>query len=380
MIEVLSFFIFFVLMISFLLNFVNFFFLDKVNEVNNDKSDNFISVLIPARNEEDNIKTCVLSVINQNYSGFELLILNDGSTDRTGEILNELKLKDSRVKILNGMKLPDGWVGKNYACHQLQKEANGKYLLFIDADTELNSDCLGRVMNFSILKNSDLLSVMPYEITGSFWEKVTIPMLYFAVMAFIPLAFIERSRSNKFAMGNGQFMFFKRSFYDKIGGHESLKNRIVEDVWLSKRVKEFGGKLVFADGTDLSKCRMYRNFNEVWNGFSKNFFAGLSFSITGLILLNLFYFVIFILPPFLFVYGLAVSNLFVLYCSVISFFIPVFIRISHSVKFKQPFWFSFLNVLSSVMIILLSLNSYRIIKFGKGAIWKDRNYKESTIN
>lgn len=379
MIEVLSVFILSVLIFIFLLNFLNFFFFKKVKGAGNNVPDELISILIPARNEEDNIEACVRSVLNQEYSDFELIILNDNSTDRTGEILNRLSLTDKRIKILNGNILPNGWVGKNFACHQLQKEAKGNYLLFIDADTELSRDCIGRALHFAVLKNSDLLSVMPNEITGSFWEKVTIPMLYFAVMAFIPIAFIERLKSNKFAMGNGQFMFFKKSFYDMIGGHESLKNRIVEDVWLSKRVKEFEGKLVFADGTDIVKCRMYRNFNEVWNGFSKNFFAGLSFSITGLILLDIFYFIIFILPLFLIFYGLSESNLSVTYCSVISFVIPVLIRISHSVKFKQPFWFSFLNVLSSVIIILLSLNSYRVIKFGKGASWKDRNYKESVI-
>ncbi|HMS66389.1 MAG TPA: glycosyltransferase, partial [Ignavibacteria bacterium] len=198
-------------------------------------------------------------------------------------------------------------------------------------------------------------------------------------MAILPLFLVSSSKSSKFAIGNGQFMFFKRSFYDKIGGHESLKNRIVEDVWLAKRVKEFGGNLVFADGTDIAKCRMYRNFNEIWSGFSKNFFAGLSFSFAGLILLDLFYLIIFILPVFTFFYGISASNSVIVYCSLFSVLIPILIRISHSIKFKQSFYASFLNILSSVMIILLSLNSYRIIKFGIGANWKGRRYKESVI-
>ncbi|HMS66390.1 MAG TPA: glycosyltransferase family 2 protein, partial [Ignavibacteria bacterium] len=126
------------------------------------------------------MESCVRSVLNQNYQGFELIVLNDNSADRTGEILNELKLQNSRIKIINGDQLPEDWVGKNFACHQLQKEAKGNYLLFIDADTVLQNNCIGRALKFSVSKKADLLSVMPFEITVTFWEKIIIPMLYFA--------------------------------------------------------------------------------------------------------------------------------------------------------------------------------------------------------
>jgi chlorobactene glucosyltransferase len=216
--------------------------------------------------------------------------------------------------------------------------------------------CLEKSLSFALNKKTDLLSIMPYEESKTFWEKVVIPMLYFALMVFLPILMIEKSKRKQFAMGNGQFMLFERKFYDKIGGHKAVRNKIVEDVWLSKRVKEFSGKLIFADGTQIMKCRMYKNLDEVWNGFSKNFFAGLAFSTTGLISVILIYLIFFISPVFFLIYGLLVSNSFIVCFSLISIMIPILIRITHSLKFKQPFLFSFLNILSSIFIILVSIN------------------------
>jgi len=360
-----------------LINLINLFGIKKICPNKENDCNVFVSVLIPARNEEANIERCLRSVLEQNYGNFEILVLNDNSIDRTGEIVKSVN--DVKLRIIDGKKLEKGWVGKNFACHQLQTEAKGDYLLFIDADTELNKDCLANAVSFAIENKAGLLSIMPWEESVSFWEKLVIPMLYFAVMAFLPVPLIEHSQRREFSMGNGQFMLFKRNCYDTIGGHESLKNKIVEDVWLSRRVKEFGQKLIFADGTDIMKCRMYSSFDEVWNGFSKNFFAGLAFSKGGLIAVIIAYFTLFILPVITLIYGLIISDFYILFLSITAFIIPVIIRITHHVKFKQPFWYSFLNFLSCIFLISVSINSFRIIKFGKGANWKGRNYAENEI-
>ncbi len=370
-------FVNFILSILFLMNLINLFGIKKICLNKENVCNVFVSVLIPARNEEANIERCLRSVLEQNYGNFEIIVLNDNSTDRTVEIVNSVK--DVRLRMTDGKTLEKGWVGKNFACHQLQTEAKGDYLLFIDADTELNKDCIANAVTFAVENRTGLLSIMPWEESVTFWEKLVIPMLYFAVMAFLPVPLIERSKRREFSMGNGQFMLFKRSCYDIIGGHESLKNRIVEDVWLSRRVKEFGQKLIFADGTNIMKCRMYSSFDEVWNGFSKNFFAGLAFSKAGLIAVIITYFTLFILPVITLIYGLIISDFNILFLSITAFFIPVIIRISHSVKFNQPFWFSFINFSSCIFLISVSINSFRIIKFGKGANWKGRNYTENEI-
>ncbi|MDQ3020932.1 MAG: glycosyltransferase family 2 protein [Bacteroidota bacterium] len=380
--EISLLFITIALILLFIINLINLFSLPKINSIqkniSNKNKDVLVSVLIPARNEEDNIARCIKSVLNQSYGNIEIIVLNDNSSDRTGEIFNSIE--DSRLKIINGKPLEAGWVGKNFACDQLQRLAKGKYLLFIDADTEMSKGCVSAAVFFAAENGTDLLSIMPYEESVTFWEKLVIPMLYFAVMVFLPVPMIEKSNLKQLAMGNGQFMFFKQSFYDKIGGHKSLKNKIVEDVWLARRIKEFGGKLIFADGTDIMKCRMYKGFEEIWSGFSKNVFAGLSFSSIGLITVILLYLVFFISPVFFLIFGSVISNSLIIYLSLISIIIPILIRITHSIKFRQPFLFSFINIFSSLFIIFVSLNSYRVLKFGKGARWKGREYIEEEIN
>ncbi|HMQ68865.1 MAG TPA: glycosyltransferase family 2 protein [Ignavibacteria bacterium] len=366
-----------ILLILLLLNIINIFSLNKIKLITETGSGDFVSVLIPARNEEDNIGVCIASVLEQNFTNFELIILNDNSTDSTLNIISSFE--SGKIKIINGKPLPEGWVGKNFACHQLQSEAKGDYLLFLDADTIMKQGCLASAINFARSYKTGLLSLMPYEISISFWEKTVIPMLYFALMVFLPVPLIERSGRKEIAVGNGQFMLFSRKCYDTIGGHKSLKNKIVEDVWLAKRVKEFREKLIFADGTDFVSCRMYKDFNEVWNGFSKNFFAGLSFSKSGLTVIIVLYFLLFILPLITLCSGIMNSDPDLLKYSLIGFIIPVIIRITHAIKFHQPFLFSFLNFLSSGFIIAVALNSFRILKFGKGANWKGRNYEENVI-
>lgn len=362
------------LVILLLLCIINVIALDSIPVTEMTNASVKVSVLIPARNEEQNIENCVVSVLKQTYRHLEIIVLNDHSTDNTGAILSNIS--DAKLKVISGRELPEGWVGKNFACHQLQEVAKGDYLLFIDADTVLEKECVSSALEFAAKNNSDLLSVMPREISETFWEKLVIPMLYFAVTVFLPIPFIKRSANKIYAMGNGQFMMFRREFYDKIGGHESLKNKIVEDVWLARRVKEFGGNLVFADASNLISCRMYGNLNELWHGFSKNVFAGLSFSVTSLIVFIIIYFTLFVLPALFVTAGIwkftAIS------AAIIS--IPVIMRIIQAIRFHQPFFYSFLNPLSVMFIIAVAINSFRLLRFGKGARWKGRNYSEEIIS
>ncbi len=371
--EYLMLFIAAVLFVLLILCIVNIFTLRTLRATDNVSDSGKVSVLIPARNEELNIGRCLTSVLKQNYQDIEILVLDDGSTDKTPAILKSYS--DKRIRIIRGEKLEKGWVGKNFACHQLQINATGKYLLFLDADTELHDKCISTAVIYAEEQSTDLLSVMPNEISESFWEKLVIPMLYFAVTVFLPFPMIERSSKKQFAMGNGQFMFFRREFYDKIGGHESLKSKIVEDVWLARRVKEFKGKLIFADANSLVSCRMYRNLKEVWQGFSKNLFAGLSFSFAGLFFTVLTYLTLFVLPPLLMLTGVLKLNT----INSVIVVIPVLMRLMQAVRFNQPVAFSFLNPLSALFIVAVAINSYRIMRFGKGATWKDREYSENVI-
>ncbi len=338
----------------------------------------FVSILIPARNEERNIKKCIESILNQTYVNFELLVLDDNSDDNTFKLASEFQ--DRRLKVFKGKNLPEGWVGKSFVCHQLFELSKGELLLFLDADTFLKPDALEKVIRFYRKYNPDLLSLMPEEEAKTFWEKITIPLLHFTVYTMLPMPAVEKTRKLSLTMSNGQFMLFIRDSYIKIGGHKSVKNKMVDDVWLGRAIKSFGGKLIFADGTDICRCRMYENFKEVFIGFSKNIFPGLSLSSFNLFFTIILFTFIFILPYVFLLIGLLFINYYLIILSTINIFIPIFIRIIHSLNYNQSLVFSFLNLVSILFFIILCFRSFYIFKFGKGAIWKNRFYDMKTVS
>lgn len=196
----------------------------------------FISVLIPARNEEKVIKQCIESLINQQYPTYEIIVLDDNSTDETLIILESLCLKyPEKLKVVQGKPLPKDWMGKNYACHQLSILAKGEYLIFTDADTIHESSCLLTATEIIIKEDIDLLSLVPNQIMNTYVEKIIIPMMLTLYTAYISIKAIQFSPNPAFTAMNGQFMMFKRSIYGSVKGHETVKQMIVEDIQLGKR-------------------------------------------------------------------------------------------------------------------------------------------------
>lgn len=352
----------------------------KIN-FRNDSELPFVSILIPARNEEGNIRSCVESLLKQNYPDYEVIVLNDSSEDRTGEILGGLQNKYPMLKILQGKLLADGWTGKTYACKQLSEEAKGTWLLFTDADTTHNPESLRFAVSIALVRNTDLLTVFPKMIMKSFSEKLLMPMLFFTAFVLLPFYFVDKKGFTKFAIGVGPFMLFKKSAYDKIGGHDSVKNAIVEDVWLSRKIKEHGLRLAAADGQNMCSVRMYRNFKDIWNGFSKNIFAGFNFSAPALFTVNFMYLILFFMP-FLFLInavlnyqaGLTLTGL-TLALAFIQVIILFLIRILLTLKFKLGFISTLLHPLGALIVPVIAFNSWRWIAAGKGSKWKGRIYQ-----
>lgn len=334
----------------------------------------FVSVLIPARNEEANIENCVTSLLNQKHPNYEVIVLNDNSTDRTSNILYELKQTYPKLKIVNGSPLPEGWIGKSYACSQLTKEAKGDWLLFTDADTIHNENSIADGIKSALFRKADLLSVIPYQITKSLPEKLVIPILHFITYVLLPFYFLERKGFEKFTFAVGQYMLFKRSSLEKIGGYEAVKNEIVEDVEMGRLIKRNKMQLVMLNGIDMVKCRMYRNFNQLWEGFSKNIFAGLGFSSLLMVVIVVSYFILFVLPFFSFLFFAFIGeNQFALIC-LAQVIINYAIRFVLSVKFKLSFVSSVLHPFGILTVLLITINSWRLVKFSGGPKWKGRTY------
>jgi len=233
-----------------------------------------ISVCIPARNEERNIRACVEAVLKQDYPNLEVIVLDDRSTDATFCILTDLAARDSRLRPISGSDLPSGWAGKPHALHQASAAARGEWLCFIDADTFLQPSALSSTYVKALETDADMFTIMTFQILGSFWERTVMPL----VMTALSVGFSPRKVNNpkrRDAIANGQFILLKRSVYDAIGGHAGVKDSIVEDKVISQQVKWNGYRLIVADGTKVAQTRMYTSLPEMWEGWTKNIYLGL---------------------------------------------------------------------------------------------------------
>lgn len=236
-----------------------------------------ISVCIPARNEERNIRACVEAVLSQDYPNLEVIVLDDRSTDSTHEILVSIRSATrpaDKLHIIDGSDLPSGWAGKPHALYQASASARGDWLCFIDADTFLEPSVISSTYAKALETQADMFTIMTFQILGSFWERTVMPL----VMTALSVGFSPRKVNDpttKDAIANGQFILIKRSVYDAIGGHESVKDSIVEDKAISQQVKWNGYRLVVADGRQVAKTRMYTSLPEMWEGWTKNIYLGL---------------------------------------------------------------------------------------------------------
>ena len=340
----------------------------------------FVSVLVPARNEAMNIKRCVQSLLQQDYGQFELLVLDDASTDATVEVLAALVgASGGRLRILQGESLPEGWHGKSWACFQLGKQAKGELLLFTDADTMHRPDSLRRSVAALQKSKADMLSLTPFQELGSFWEKLVVPMIYFILMSFLPLRLVKSSRNPAFSFANGQFILFRKGMYEKINGHAAVRRKIVEDVWLCMAVKKAGGTVAAFNGTNTVSCRMYRNGREVWEGFSKNLFAGLGYKTEALMAMIALTLVLYILPYLFLLCSLLKGEFSVslFWLPLLQIFVVFFSRLAVAIAFRQPLSVVPLHLLSEIVLLAIAINSFYSIKFGKGSQWKGRTYNFS---
>jgi chlorobactene glucosyltransferase len=232
-----------------------------------------VSILVPARNEEQNIASCLDSLLLQEYEEIEILVLDDESTDSTARIVDTYQNKSSTVRLIAGKPLPEGWIGKPWACKQLGDAALGDILLFTDADTTHESFAVGNTVTWMEQYKLGMFSAFSQQYTVSLLEKMVIPFIDMLVYALLPMRLVDLTRFSSIAGANGQWIAFSREAYERIGGHSSVKDKIVDDIELSRVVKRVGCRAMTAAGTGAVYCRMYRSSAEVWKGFSKNFYA-----------------------------------------------------------------------------------------------------------
>lgn len=231
-----------------------------------------VSVIIPARNESATIATVVRSVLASSYQPLELLVVDDRSSDDTATVVEAIS--DSRLRLVRGRELPQGWYGKSWACFQGYTAAQGDILLFTDADTRHEPALLGHAVGAIISEEAGLVTVSPRQSCLTFWERAVMPQIWFLLaLRYSPRA-VNRARSEREVIANGQFILTTRAAYEAVGTHEAVRHEVAEDLALAQAYLRHGKKLYFAFAEELMETRMYRGLSELIEGWSKNIYLG----------------------------------------------------------------------------------------------------------
>lgn len=321
-----------------------------------------VSILIPVRNEQDNILSLLQSIYDQDYSEYEVIILDDGSDDKTYDICEKFTSKHHQFRLVKGKKLPHDWLGKNYACHQLAQEAKGDYLLFLDADEKVCNSLLNSAVHRMHLFKLGLLSLFTNQQMDSFGEKAVVPLMHYILLNLLPLRLVYLVKNSTVAAASGQFMLFDAEVYRNNEWHKQVKDRVVEDVEIMRLIKAsgFNGEALLANG--MISCRMYKSYTEAVNGFSKNFLAGFNYSIITLLI----YLIIVIGGPMIVIMTMNLQ--------LIVFMIGLILltRIMISLSSSQNAWLNLLlhplQMINLTIIAFLAIQKY----LTKTTVWKGR--------
>jgi glycosyltransferase involved in cell wall biosynthesis len=336
-----------------------------------------VSVLIPARNEERVIAASIESLLASRGIEIEIIVLDDGSTDRTAEIVRNIAARDARVSLRSSPPLPGGWNGKQHACYALAQAARSNVLCFLDADVRLAPEALAAMSGFLSRTGSDLVSGFPRQETETPLEWLLLPLIHFVLLSYLPLAAMRALTAPGFAVGCGQFLMVRRDAYRKTGGHAAIRTTMHDGLLLPQLFRRHGLRTDMADLTHFATCRMYQNASQVWRGLSKNATEGMATParILPFTFLLLFGQVI----PLLLAVSLAIApasysahERALIYVSVAASFVP---RILSVWKYRQSLLSALLHPLG--VTLLLVLEWYALIRklAGQPVTWKERAYR-----
>jgi len=241
-------------------------YLDKFEKIKH--SNPKVSIILPARNEEEFLAKCLDTLIDQDYPNYEIIAIDDSSEDSTGKIISEYAKQNSKVIPVSARPKPDGWMGKNWACMEGYKKATGELLLFTDADTTHAKNVISLAVSHLLAFNLDALTVIPKMVSIDFWTKITLPMLStFLHTRFSAIRVNDPSKKTGYFFGS--FFIIKQNTYEKVGTHESVKQEIIEDGALGKKVKDSGCKMKMVRGEHLIDAIWARDKSTLWNALKR---------------------------------------------------------------------------------------------------------------
>lgn len=326
-----------------------------------------VSVLIPARNEEQVLDGCIASVVAQGSIVAEVLVYDDQSSDGTRQIATAWAQRDRRVRVIETVPLPDGWYGKPHACYRLACAAQHRWMLFLDADTRLQPNAIEQLIATAQKHGATLLSAWPAIEMRSFAERVLMPMLNFYVMTLYPSPMQLYWQHPRYALAHGSCLLCDRQTYFRIRGHACVRRELFEDTALARHWRSSGERALCCDGSSIARVRMYRSIGEIWRGFQKNFYPGFRRKWLFPIVLGL-HAVVFTMP---------------LVKLLVSPTVPVAIaagavgvaRLVLALRFRHAAWSVLLHPVAELFLIGVGLASLWRWRFGSGVEWKQRRYR-----
>lgn len=332
-----------------------------------------VSILIPARNEEFNIGAALEGVLAQPDEVVrEILVYDDHSTDRTAEIVAAFAARSDRVRRIPPQPLPEGWCGKPFACSRLAAEAQGEWLLFLDADTMLQPDAAARIVAEAIRRRLTLLSCWPGLELRGFWEKVFMPMLNHVVFTLFPAPLSVTRQRPALGLAHGACILLRREEYVRTGGHDLVRHELFEDTALARAWRAAGLRGLCLDGQAVVRVRMYDSLGAIWTGFQKNVYPAFKHE-TSFWLFLAFHFTFFVLP---FVVAPAQAAAGVLSLPAWGAALAALLsRAAQAQRFGYPRGSVLLHPLAECALLAVALTSWYKCHAGAGIEWKGRTYR-----
>jgi len=342
-----------------------------------------VSILVPARNEEHRVlEACIRSILAQDYGSFEVIAVNDRSTDATGAILQALARSDSRLQVIEGKELPPGWLGKPYAMQQALDHARGEWILATDADMIFDSTALRTALDRILQADAGALTLLPRFEAHSFWERVMLPAWAWVFLMFAFVYRIDDPKTDR-AAGIGGFFLIKRSVLERVGGYEMLKNEVMEDMRLAERIKGSGARLLGESAPALVSTRMYKTFSEMWECSTKNWFSGVHFSLPFALFGVASMYVGAVLPPIIalvlaiaIVFGVSTELSWLFVPALLSWLLQVLVIAVVSTRGDVSRLYALTAPLGLAIMYAMLFDSSIRITTGRGVTWKGRRIYE----
>lgn len=326
-----------------------------------------LTVIIPALNEAVALEKSLQSVLDQDYPGLEIFVINDRSTDQTGEILDRMKLRYPQLQVVHVRELPAGWLGKNHALHLGAQRARGEWLLFTDADVQFEPHALSAALAYAVQNDLDHLTAVPHMMARSPWLKAFVS----SFMLLFSFGVLRASApATKAHVGLGAFNLLRRSVYEAVGGHRPIALRPDDDMMLGKLVKGAGYEQAVVLAPELLRVEWYTGVREAIRGLNKNAFAGLAYSLPIVLLVTVALALTHVLPfvAVFFTEGLT-RTLFLLVLLVIAFVYVLGKRMT-----RLPVWYVLLHPVGTGVLIYAILESAAKALWQGGISWRGTFY------